>query len=171
MPRKKTNKDNLTPTQKNCKKPRPVFYEGEHKNMEPEMGRDIIVMYVGMGLGHSAIRHIIGASSDKPIEDVIRQHMFGRKNIDADHGELRCPGNYVLDEKYKSLVQEYVKKYGTSNDPYIFEMLNNGKCGDDPAYGKKIRECPRCEAPWGEGWIRCPYCEYRPAGESQKRLF
>lgn len=172
--KRRINEDNLTPTQKVVKKSRPVFYDGPNKNADPDTARDIITMYVTFGMGYSAIRHVIGAKSDRLIEDIIRQHMFGRKSVDIE-GELYCPGSSTLDGRFKSLVQELVKKYGTGTDPYIVEMLTTGRCGDDPAYGKKLKSCPKCEKVWETGWnpdwVCCPFCGWKRDGERQKRLF
>lgn len=168
---KKSSKENLTPTQKNVKRGRPLFYDGPHKNADPKVARDIVSMYVTCGMGYSAIRHVIGHKNDKFIEDVIRQHMFGRKNVKGDDGEIYCPGSSTLHGRFKDLVQYYVHKYGTNNDPYVIEMMTTGKCGDDPAYNKKLQNCPKCGEAWHDRWVRCPICEWRKDGAIQKKLF
>lgn len=171
MSKPKIDKDNLTPAQKKVKQGRPVYYEGEKKNCEPEIARDIIFLYVTCGMGYSAARHVTGGKSDKLIEDVIRQHGFGRKSVDGDKGELQCPGSYTLSEKFLPLVRDLIKKYGTGNDSYNIKMLETGECRDDPLCAKKIKECPKCHADWDESWNFCPQCGWKKYGDIQKKLF
>lgn len=171
MSKSRINKDKLTPSQKKVKQGRPVYYEGEKKNCNPETARDIIFMYVTCGMGYSAARHVTGARSDRLIEDVIRQHGFGRQNVDGDEGELRCPGSYILAEKFVPLIKELIKKYGTENDPYNIRMMETGECRDDPVYAKKLKECPRCHTAWDDTWKFCSQCGWKKGGDAQKKLF
>lgn len=80
MPSKKQKL--LTPSQMKCKKPRVVNYKDDLEKQQK--ARDIIILYVDCGLGYSPIRHVVGCKNDKLVEDVVRQHMLGRNNVDAE---------------------------------------------------------------------------------------
>lgn len=153
----KKEKEYFSTTQKKVKSPRRCVYEGENKNTEPDLARDIIVLYITCKLGYSAIRHILDLPSDKKIEDVIRQHMFGRKGVDGTIGELFCPGSTTLEEVYVPIIKEIVKKYNTGSDPYIVEMLTTGKWSDDPIT-KQIPYCKNCGKELDPEWVSCPFC-------------
>ena len=100
-----TEEGNVSRRFKNWDAPeyRPVYYDRPDysKNMDPEVARDMITLYVTCGLGYSPIRHILGYTSDKPIENVIRQHRLGR-SITKHFGSwkecrLSCPLSKQLD--------------------------------------------------------------------------
>lgn len=149
-----SRKKSLTPSQMKCKQPRVVNYKD---NLEKQQkARDIIVLYVECGLGYSPIRHIIGCKNDKLVEDVIRQHMLGRNNVDEENGELMCPQSRYLSEYQKSIITAKAQRYLTTDDPYIVDMLANGKWTDDPAYGPRI--CNVCGNKVEDEWAYCPFC-------------
>lgn len=164
---------NLTPTQKKVKKPRPVYYSGEKKNMDPEVACDILTLYITCKLGYSPIRCIIGDKNDHRIEDVVRQHMVGRKDVDGHFGELQCSGSKVIEEYYKPVIEHMIRKYGTQNDPYVLQMMNTGKWHDKPAYAKRITNCPKCGKDVEPEWKLCPFCgrSLKDDGNNQKKLF
>lgn len=167
-----TKIENLTPTQKKVKKPRPVYYDGPKKNTDSDLAADIITLYVTCKLGYSPIRHIIGDKNDHKVEDVVRQHMLGRKDVDGEKGELRCPGSTEIEEYYISVIKHMIQKYGTSDDEYIVKMMTKGKWYDHPAYEKKLTACPRCGKEVQGDWVCCPYCGKRYANDSmQRKLF
>lgn len=144
----------LTPSQMKCKKPRVVNYKDDLEKQQK--ARDIIVLYIDCGLGYSPIRHIIGAKNDKLVEDVIRQHMLGRNNVDEENGELMCPQSRYLSEHQKSIITQKAQRYLTIDDPYIVDMLADSKWSDDPAYGPKIRNV--CGNKVEDEWAYCPFC-------------
>ena len=144
----------LTPSQMKCKKPRVVNYADDPEKQQK--ARDIIVLYVECGLGYSPIRHIIGCKNDKLVEDVIRQHMLGRNNVDEKNGELFCPQCRYLSEFQKSIIIQKASRYLTQDDSYIIDMLANGTWSDDPAYGPKI--CKVCGNKVEDSWTYCPNC-------------
>lgn len=149
-----SRKKPLTPSQMKCKQPRVVNYKD---NLEKQQkARDIIVLYVDCGLGYSPIRHIIGCKNDKLVEDVIRQHMLGRNNVDDANGELVCPSSKYLSEYQKSIITAKAQRYLTIDDPYIVDMLANGTWSDDPAYGPCI--CNVCGNQVEDRWAYCPFC-------------
>lgn len=152
MPSKKTKL--LTPSQMKCKKPRVVNYSSDLEKQQK--ARDIIVLYVECGLGYSPIRHIIGLANDKLVEDVIRQHMLGRNNVDEENGELMCPQSRYLSEFQKSIIIQKSQRYLTEEDPYIVDMLADGKWSDDPICGPKI--CKVCGTKIESTWKYCPSC-------------
>lgn len=148
---------NLTPSQAKVKRPRPIRYEGEEKNCEAYIARDIITLYVTCGLGYSPIRHILGLDTDKLIEDVVRQHMLGRHNADGTIGELKCPPKKSLDSTAITIINEMTnQRYNTYSDPYIVDMINNKTWSDDPVYTKPLK-CS-CGAELQPEWRICPYC-------------
>ena len=142
MPSKKPKL--LTPSQMKCKKPRVVNYSGNQEKQQK--ARDIIVLYVECGLGYSPIRHILGLPNDKLVEDVIRQHMLGRNNVESRY----------LSEFQKSIIIQKSQRYLTEEDPYIVDMLADGKWSDDPICGPKI--CKVCGNKVEDGWAYCPFC-------------
>lgn len=156
-------KVNLTPAQAKVKRARRVVYSGPEKNLEPEVARDIIVLYVGCGLGYSPIRHIIGGHNDKRIEDVIRQHMLGRSGVDGTIGELSCPSSSTLNEVSTKIIMSIASKYDTLEEDYVREMLTTGRWKDDPV-GADYNNCS-CGYELDKGWIFCPNCgkRQRPA--------
>lgn len=156
----KKSTENLSSTQKKVKNPRRCIYDGDKKNTDPELARDIISLYVTCKLGYSPIRHIVGLSSDKKIEDVIRQHMLGRKDVDGTIGELSCPNSTEISESCMWLIQEYIQKYNTGEDAYIRKMLSNNKWNDDPITSKS-KVCAFCGKPLESDWVSCPYCGHR----------
>lgn len=166
----KTNQ-NLTPPQKKVKKPRPVYYAGDKKNLDPDLACDILTLYITCKLGYSPIRHIIGAKNDHCIEDVVRQHMLGRKDVDGEKGELCCPGSKTIEEYYVPVIRHLVHKYNTAQDPYILEMFEKGTWKDHPAYEKKLTNCPRCNKDIESEWKLCPFCGYQLKSDGQKKLF
>lgn len=145
----------LSPSQQKVKRPRPVRYDGNKKNCEDYMARDIITLYVYCGLGYSPIRHILGLENDKLIEDVVRQHMLGRTKADGSIGELPCPAKKTLSDSTKAIVNEFAARYETFNDRYIIEMVQTGTWKDDPVY--KDVTCS-CGAKLDPKWRLCPYC-------------
>ena len=149
-----TRKRSLTPSQMKCKQPRVVNYKDDPEKQQK--ARDIIVLYVDCGLGYSPIRHIVGCKNDKLVEDVIRQHMLGRNNVDDANGELVCPSSRYLSEYQKSIITAKAQRYMTIDDPYIVDMLANGTWSDDPAYGPRI--CNVCGNKVEDGWAYCPFC-------------
>ena len=144
----------LTPSQMKCKKPRVVNYSNDQEKQQK--ARDIIVLYVECGLGYSPIRHILGIPNDKLVEDVIRQHMLGRNNVDEENGELMCPQSRYLSEFQKSIIIQKSQRYLTEEDPYIVDMLADGKWSDDPICGLKI--CKVCGTKIEWTWKYCPSC-------------
>ena len=144
----------LTPSQMKCKKPRVVNYKDDLEKQQK--ARDIIILYVDCGLGYSPIRHVVGCKNDKLVEDVVRQHMLGRNNVDAENGELMCPQSRYLSEYQKSIITAKAQRYLTIDDPYIVDMLANGKWSDDPAYGPRI--CNVCGNKVEDEWAYCPFC-------------
>lgn len=145
----------LTPSQMKVKKPRVVNYSNDI--YKQQYGRDIITLYVACGLGYSPIRHILGLRNDKLIEDVVRQHMLGRSNVDSENGELYCPQSKKLDVYTSFIIKYMCERYGTMTDPYIKSMFETGKWKDDPVtLSKKI--CPYCSKEMEKDWLFCPYC-------------
>ena len=144
----------LTPSQVKCKKPRVVNYKDDLEKQQK--ARDIIVLYVDCGLGYSPIRHVVGCRNDKLVEDVIRQHMLGRNNVDDENGELMCPQSRYLSEYQKSIITEKAMRYLTIDDPYVVDMLANGKWSDDPVCGPMI--CKICGNMIESNWKYCPNC-------------
>jgi len=170
MASKKTSRQNLSSTQKKVKQPRRCIYSGEHKNTDPAVARDILSLYITCQLGYSPIRHVLGLLNDKKIEDVIRQHMLGRKGVDGTIGELCCPGCTEISEFCKSVIEDAVTRYNTKSDPYVIKMLTTGKWGDDPVV-KKQTTCIKCGKELQDDWTHCPFCgANRKAGE-QRSLF
>lgn len=147
----------LSPTQKKVMKPRRCVYDGEKKNTDPQIARDIISLYVTCKLGYSAIRHILGLPNDKKIEDVIRQHMLGRKGVDGNIGELYCPGSTEIEESCKHIISNMIQQYGTSEDQYNIRMMSTDKWFDDPVY-MKINKCKKCGESIESNWKICPFC-------------
>lgn len=143
----------MTPSQAKCKKPRIVNYKDDKEKQR--MARDIIVLYIECGLGYSPIRHVLGLKNDKLIEDVIRQHMLGRNNVDAENGELMCPQSKYLQEYQVSTIERISQSYMTEDDPYVVSMVANKNWFDDPAYYKK---CKKCGKLLETDWVYCPYC-------------
>lgn len=163
-------KEHLSSTQKKVKNPRRCIYDGPQKNTDSDLARDILSLYITCKLGYSPIRHILGLSSDKKIEDVIRQHMLGRKGVDGSIGELYCPGSKVLEECCVPIIQNLIHVYDTKNDPYVVEMMVSGKWSDDPI-SNKSNKCGHCGKDLQPDWISCPYCgEHRNLTKS-KSLF
>lgn len=152
MPSKKQKL--LTPSQMKCKKPRVVNYKDDLEKQQK--ARDIIILYVDCGLGYSPIRHVVGCKNDKLVEDVVRQHMLGRNNVDEENGELMCPQSRYLSEYQKGIIAAKADRYLTSDDPYVVSMLANGTWSDDPAYGPKF--CHVCGTIIEDDWIYCPKC-------------
>lgn len=163
------SKEHLSSTQKKVRHPRRCIYAGEHKNTDITLARDILSLYITCKLGYSPIRHILGLSSDKKVEDVIRQHMLGRKCVDGSIGELYCPGSATIEECYKGIIQGCIKKYNTQEDPYNKKMMTTGKWTDDPIH-KKSNKCPHCNTELQPEWVACPYCG-RNLSTKQKSLF
>lgn len=159
--------EHLTPAQKKVKQKRHLIYEGEHANYSAEKARDIIELYLVHQLGYSPIRHILGEPNDHRIEDVIRQHMFGRKEIDCDAGELRCPGSSDLTPESAKRIIELSEKYGTNNDPYILEITSSGRWRDDPVVSNK---CPTCGNKIKEEDHFCSNCG-RKVNRKEKKLY
>lgn len=170
MSKSEKSRQNLSSTQKKVKQPRRCIYSGENKNTNPELARDILSLYITCRLGYSAIRHVLGLSTDKKVEDVIRQHMLGRKGVDGTIGELSCPGSTEIYEYYKGVITEVVKRYGTESDPYVVEMLTTGKWKDDPVV-KKQTTCLQCGKELQDDWISCPYCGKSRRSGTQRSLF
>lgn len=152
----KSTQQYLTPSQKAVKHPRRIIYGGSKQNCDPELGRDIIVLYVQCGLGYSPIRHIIGAKNDKIIENVVRQHMLGRNKVNFESGELLCPGSKYISNLNHKIIEHMVSKYGTGDDPYIKHMLIHNKWSDDPVV--YIKKCPSCGKKVESDWKACPHC-------------
>lgn len=172
MPRtSKIKKEDLNPSQKAVKKPRPVFYDGPKKNADPGVACDILTLYVGCKLGYSPIRHIIGWRNDKIIEDLVRHHMLGRKDVKGEKGELYCPGSTTMEEHCKPIVEFLAKKYHSTEDPYVAKLLATGKWSDDPAYKPKVRACPNCGCEFADDWQYCPKCGRNRDGDVQRKLF
>lgn len=158
----------LSPTQKKVKKPRRVIYAGEHQNLDPSIARDIITLYIFCQLGYSPIRHVLDLPNDKKIEDVIRQHMLGRTKVDGTIGELACPGNTQLDTLKTKVVRKIADKYGTLEEPYVYNMLVTGRWSDDPIssdYGK----C-ECGYKLEDYMVYCPMCGKRVLKSKQRSL-
>lgn len=136
---------------------------------EPEKARDIIVLYVGAGLGYSPIRHLVGAANDHIIEDIVRQHMFGRSGIHKSvnyygeeypfYGELKCPStkDNRLSPEMTPFVKHVADKYNTTSDDYVYEMLRTGVWKDDPITSKS-NLCPKCEKEITEDSKYCRFC-------------
>lgn len=146
----------LSPTQAKVKKPRRVYYDGKKKNCDPELARDIIILYTTCKLGYSPIRHLLGLPNDKKIEDVIRQHMLGRNNVDGSIGELYCPGSKYIGDIEHQIVKNIASKYRTTDDPYVKDMITHNKWSDDPVV--YIPKCPKCGKVVEREWIACPFC-------------
>jgi hypothetical protein len=164
------SRKHLSSTQRKVKQPRRCIYDGEHQNTDKTLARDILSLYITCKLGYSAIRHILGLPNDKKIEDVVRQHMVGRKGVDGAIGELQCPGSTTIEESYKTVVEQCMRDYKTQNDPYNVKMMTTGKWEDDPV-AKKITTCAFCGKELEDSWVACPYCgKNRDAGK-QKNLF
>lgn len=161
------SKQYLSPTQKKVKKPRRCIYSGPHKNTDSDVAKDILSLYVTCKLGYSPICHILGLKKHKKIEDVIRQHMLGRKGVDGSIGELYCPSSKELEEQYIPIIKNLISQYNTQNDPYIVEMLNTGKWYDD-SYPAK---CSSCGSELKGDWVACPFCGKSKTGKIQKQLF
>ena len=152
MPSKKQKL--LTPSQMKCKKPRVVNYKDDLEKQQ--RARDAIVLYVECGLGYSPIRHVLGCGNDRLVEDVIRQHMLGRNNVDDENGELFCPQSRYLSDYQKTIVSMKAKRYLTDVDPYVIDMLDSGKWSNDPVCGPKI--CKICGNKVKDSWMYCPNC-------------
>lgn len=177
----------LTPTQRAMKtRPRKVSYNPEHRDkrknyVDPEMARYIIVLYI-CGLGYSPIRHIVGLDNDKKVEDVVRQHMLGRNNVNSPieyegkmyefNSELICPGRKSLDELTTRIVKKAVNRYGTIKDDYVYKMLHEGRWHDDPVTSD-YNKCKKCgkEIDASEGKGYCPYCGTQFKISRPKMLF
>ena len=164
----KIQKENLTPTQTKVKRARRIVYSGDNKNMDPELARDIITLYVGFGLGYSPIRHIVGYANDKRIEDVIRQHMFGRSGVDGSIGELTCPASPTLDEVSTKFIMNLASKYETLNDDYVDTMLKTGRWKDDPVTST-YNNC-ECGYEMDKEWTFCPNCGKRRKKPKLKKI-
>ena len=167
---RKVSRENLSSTQKKVKQPRRCIYDGENKNTDPELARDILSLYITCELGYSPIRHLVGLNSDKKIEDTIRQHMLGRKGVDGSIGELYCPGSTCLPEEAKEVVSSIARKYKTKEDPYVKELLLTGKWKDDPIKATK-KVCDHCGKELEKDWKVCPFCGTRKESGRQKSLF
>lgn len=173
MSRPRKSRHELNYSQKKVKKPRPVYYDGPDKNVDPDMGRDILVLYIHGQLGYSPIRCILGLSNDHAIEDVVRQHMLGRKDVDGAQGELYCPSQKVISEECIPLIKRLAKKYGTEDNEEVQRMLHLGEWRDVPAYEKRVTECPKCgKARADMSWAYCPFCRTDYSGVvNQRKLF
>ena len=144
----------LTPSQAKCKRPRVVNYKDD--KTKQQKARDIIILYVECGLGYSPIRHVIGLPNDKLVEDVIRQHMLGRNNVDEANGELFCPQSRYLSDSQVSTIKRISSHYMTENDPYVLDMIDSRKWSDEPAY--KPNTCKTCGTLLDPEWLYCPFC-------------
>lgn len=149
--------ENLTPTQRKVKQPRRVRYDGKRCNLDPETARLIIELYMVHGLGYSPIRHILGLPTEKRIEDVVRQHMLGRNNVDGEAGELLCPSVSHLSDDSARRIKEICYIQGTLDDDYIQDMLEYRRWYDDPVYPSKFNTC-KCGKEKNVEWSFCPYC-------------
>lgn len=164
----------LTPTQRKVARPRKVnYYDPNGKNyVDPQVARDIIVLYVWCGLGYSPIRELLGHTNDKVIEDVVRQHMFGRSQTTHEvvvdgvsypfYGELVCPGckGHKLDQHTTPIVVAIADRYGTRNNQYVKEMLKRGEWWDAPSYIKS-KPCPKCGKDASTSDKLCKFCGTR----------
>lgn len=134
-----------SPCQKMIKRPRPINYRAFPEIQD--VCRDIVVMYVYLGLGESAIRHIIGDTDDKLIEDVVRQHNFGRNNINKGEltctTKLYCPNKKELTQRDVEIIRSFCDKYETLSDPYNIKVMEDKTWNNDPSYVKE-RTCPNC---------------------------
>lgn len=161
-PENKVPKSDYSPGQRRSQRPRPINYRAFPEIQE--MARDIITMYVTIGLGESAIRHVIGLDDDKPIEDVVRQHNFGRNNLDKGKyvctTKLYCPNKKELDSLDVRMIQRLCDKYGTLSDPYNVKLIEEKTWNNDPAYIKD-KNCPKCNhvVPFEDNF--CPKCGYQ----------
>ena len=161
-------KENLTPTQTKVKRARRVIYSGPDKNVEPELARDVITLYLSCGLGYSPIRHVVGIKNDKRIEDIIRQHMFGRSKVDGTIGELSCPASPVLNEVSTKVIMQIADKYGTLDEDYVHNMLVTGRWKDDPVTAD-YNKC-ECGEEMDKNWTFCPNCGKRRKAAKTKKL-
>lgn len=148
----------LTPTQQKVKRARRVIYDGDNKNTDPDLARDIITLYVTCGLGYSPIRHLLGLKNDKKIEDVIRQHMLGRSGVDGSIGELNCPSRQ-LDDVNTVIILQIANKYDTKDEEYVYKMLTSGTWKDDPVTSN-YNKCD-CGTELESDWTFCPVCGKR----------
>ena len=143
---------------------RPVYYSGPKKKLDPEVGVDILILYITCGLGYSPIRHILGLKNDKLIEDVIRQHRLGRSLTKKEDGykecRLRCKSASKLDEISTQIVKNLSEKYDTQKDDYVYMMLTTGTWSDDPV-GADYYTCKVCGATIDLDWKFCPQCQTR----------
>lgn len=152
-----TTKQQLSPTQTDVKHPCPVKYKDNLKLQD--QARDIILLYIGAKLGYTPIKHIVGLKSDKLIENVVRQHMFGRQDIKWDKGELPCPNSKALDEFSAFLVIKIAKKWNTLQDPYVDKMIHNNKWYDESNLKKsKLTKCKHCGFESDKKFKFCPMC-------------
>jgi len=161
-------KENLTPTQAKVKRARRVVYAGPNQNSDPEIARDVITLYVYCGLGYSPIRHIVGNKNDKKIEDIIRQHMFGRSGVDGRIGELICPSSNTLNEISTKIIVDMATKYGTIDDDYVHTMLTTGRWKDDPVTSN-YHNCD-CGYTLDADWVFCPNCGRRRKKSRNKKI-
>lgn len=157
MPRKRINKENYSPEQRAVKRGRPLYYDGPNSNCDPSLARDAITLYLTCGLGYSPIRHILNLPNDKKIEDVVRQHRFGRSKVNGEGGELECPIRKTIDDLAYSHIVSIAEKYGTLSDPYVIDMLDKRVWKDDPLHPIKTK-CSICGKDIESTWICCPFC-------------
>ena len=161
-PENKVPNSDYSPGQRDSKRPRPINYRAFPEIQET--CRDIITMYVTLGLGESAVRHVIGAEDDKLIEDVVRQHNLGRNNIDSGQRvyttKLYCPNKKELSSLDVRIIQHLCDKYGTLSDPYNVKLIRNKTWNNDPSYMKN-KNCRNCghTVPFENNF--CPMCGYQ----------
>lgn len=140
-------------------KKRIIRYSGPGKNCESTVAVDIITLYLTCKLGYSPIRHILGLTSDKLIEDVIRHHKLGRKNVDLDDTKLKCPGDTAVDATSVLIIKDMVTKYRTNLDVYNQMLITTARWYDDPVSRKnKVSNCTNCNYELQSGWQVCPKC-------------
>lgn len=139
----------MTPSQAKCKKPRIVNYKDDHKKQSD--ARDIIMLYVGCGLGYTPIRLILNLPNDKLIEDVVRQHMIGRNDTDDEIGELYCPPSKHLSPLMRQLVKEISIRHDTLKMTKVAHLVETGN------WPKKVT-CVGCGREMNSDFSYCPYC-------------
>lgn len=149
--------------QQDLKQPRVVIYAGKNKNCDPELARHILELYIVCQFGYTPIKHVLGQLNDKKIEDVVRQHMLGRRNVRGENGELFCPSNKKLSDKSRSIVIELARMYNTLEDPYVETMLKTGIWEDESKPNRAEDEvdysvCPECGAEYTENAKYCAAC-------------
>lgn len=161
-----SSRETLTPTQKIVKRPGKCRYAGEDKNVEPEVARWIITLYLTCRLGYTPIKHILGLANDKVIENVVRQHGLGRSQVRHDIGELKCKGDKHIQDWYMPVIIEAMTEFGTRNNAYNEKMITTRTWNDESRGQDKF--CRNCGKELKPEWIRCPYCS---SGHSTKKLF